>query len=118
MQLRDDGNGEPIPYPNKWNFLGGGVEGNESHAEAATREIKEETNIRIDALALIQIFVYDHDQTINDHIFICQVPENTTEELLEGAAMEWLTFDEIAQLELGFEQSKILPSLEAYLKRL
>ena len=42
MQLRDDGCGEEIPFPNMWNFPGGLVESSETPLEAAIREIKEE----------------------------------------------------------------------------
>ena len=115
MQLRDDGNGKLIKYPNMWNFLGGAVEGDETHTQAGVREIEEETSIQIDSSSLVNIFIYDHDQTVDDHIFACPVPEETTAKVHEGVAMEWLTFDEIVQLELGFEQERVLPALKKYL---
>ena len=116
MQLRDDGNGKVIPYPNMWNFLGGGVEAGETHIEAAVREIEEETRITIDSSDLAPLLVYDHDQTNRDHVFVCRVPEDTVAERHEGAALEWLSYTEISQLELAFEQIRILPELKRYLE--
>lgn len=118
MQLRDDGGGKTIEYPNMWNFPGGGVEGNETPVETAAREIEEETNISLHPAQLTQIFAYQHDGTTQDYVFVCEVPEDTVAEVLEGAAMEWLSFEEIARLELAFEQDKILPSLKDYLNSL
>jgi 8-oxo-dGTP diphosphatase len=47
MQLRDDGNGKSILYPNMWNFPGGEKEADESRLECAVREVKEEFNLDI-----------------------------------------------------------------------
>jgi len=117
MQLRDDGGGKPIDYPNTWCFPGGEIEDDEKPIDAAVREIQEETNIRIEPGSLIQIFTYDHDET-SEYIFVGFVPEDTVAKVLEGEAMEWLTFDEIAQLELAFEQAGVLPVLKPYLEDL
>jgi 8-oxo-dGTP diphosphatase len=47
MQLRDDGRGTSIPYPNMWNFPGGAVEPDEEPFDAAIREIAEEFEINL-----------------------------------------------------------------------
>lgn len=114
MQLRDDGNGKQIPYPNMWNFIGGKVEAEETHAEAGVREVYEETEIRIAPDMLKLIFVHDHDLVVDDHLFICHMPEATSEVCHEGAEMEWLSLKEIKELDLGFEQARSLPTLEKY----
>ena len=68
LQLRDDGNGKEILYPNMWNFLGGAVEEGETHQVAAIRELEEETGIKINQQSLELIWVYDHDGVVDDHI--------------------------------------------------
>jgi 8-oxo-dGTP pyrophosphatase MutT (NUDIX family) len=42
MQLRDDGRGTSIPYPNMRNFPGGAAEPDEEPLDAAIREMAEE----------------------------------------------------------------------------
>lgn len=117
MQLRDDGNGKIIPYPNMWNFLGGGVEGNESNIEAAVREAKEECNLEVGADSYRLIFVYDHDNTVSDHVYVCDVSSSWEPEMNEGREMRWMKLEEVKNLQLGFEQEKIIPELEKFLQQ-
>ena len=52
--------------PNKWGLVGGTVEPNETPQEAILREIKEETNLKVDFIKLIysrpyggnEVFIY------------------------------------------------------------
>lgn len=111
MQLRDDGNGSAIPYPNMWNIPGGAVELKEQPLEAAIREIAEEFEITLDPGSCTEIFCYSHEHAAIDHIFLCPTPDNTIPTLHEGAAWRWMTLSEIAGLELGFEQTKIVEYL-------
>jgi 8-oxo-dGTP pyrophosphatase MutT (NUDIX family) len=108
MQLRDDGDGTPIPCPNMWNFPGGVVEPYEMPIEAAIREMAEEFEIRLDPSDFKEIWRYTHDHAASDHIFLCKVPADTMPVLHEGAAWAWMTLGEIAELDLGFEQAKIV----------
>lgn len=108
MQLRDDGRGIPIPFPNMWNFPGGTVEPHETPLEGAIREISEEFKIQINPMICREIWKYTHEHAATDHIFLCAVPADTGPVLQEGAAWSWMTLDEIAELDLGFEQVKIL----------
>jgi 8-oxo-dGTP diphosphatase len=116
MQLRDDGGGTPIPFPNAWNFPGGVVEPREEPIEAAIREMAEEFEIRLDPTDCKEIWRYTHDHAASDHIFLCKVPTDTMPVLHEGASWAWMTLNEIAELDLGFEQAKIvayiLPGIE------
>ncbi len=111
MQLRDDGGGLAIPYPNMWNFPGGAVEPNEQPLEAAVREIAEEFEINLDPSNCTEILRYSHKHAAIDHIFLCATPDDTMPILHEGAAWRWMTLTEIARLELGFEQAKIVEYL-------
>jgi 8-oxo-dGTP diphosphatase len=108
MQLRDDGGGTSIPFPNMWNFPGGLVEPHEKPIDAAIRETAEEFEIRLNPTDCNEIWSYAHEHAANDHIFLCKVPADTTPVLHEGAACAWMTLNEIAKLELGFEQAKIV----------
>lgn len=111
MQLRDDGGGTPIPFPNTWNFPGGAVEPHEVPLEAVIREVAEEFEIILNPSDCKEIWKYAHDHAVRDHIFFCKVPADAKAVLHEGAACAWMTLSEIAQLNLGFDQSKIVAQL-------
>ena len=108
MQLRDDGGGTKIPFPNMWNFPGGAVEPDEMPIDAAIREIAEEFEIDLDPSDCKEIWKYTHDHAASDHIFLCKVPADTTAVLREGAACAWMMLSEISGLDLGFGQEKIV----------
>ena len=108
MQLRDDGNGTPIPFPNMWNFPGGAIEPHEMPIEAVIREIAEEFEISLDPSSCKEIWKYTHDHAASDHIFFCKVPADTKAVLREGAACAWMTLSKIAELNLAFDQAKIV----------
>jgi 8-oxo-dGTP diphosphatase len=112
MQLRDDGRGAVIPYPNMWNFPGGAVEQDEQPLEAAIREIAEEFEITLDADVCRKIWSYTHAHATIDYIFLCLVSPDTEPVLHEGAACEWMTLAEIAALKLGFDQEKVVEYLK------
>jgi 8-oxo-dGTP pyrophosphatase MutT (NUDIX family) len=103
MQLRDI----PIPFPNMWNFPGGAVKPHETVLEGAIREVFEEFEIQISPTICREIWRYTRGHAATDHIFLCAVPASTISVLHEGAAWSWMTLDEIAELELSFEQAKI-----------
>lgn len=115
MQLRDDGHGTSIPYPNMWNFPGGEKEDHESHLECAVREVKEEFNLDISSKDCEEIFFYHHDDIVDDTVFACRVDGEPKVELHEGAAIEWMSLEDIKKLELGFFQNEIIPRIERYL---
>jgi 8-oxo-dGTP pyrophosphatase MutT (NUDIX family) len=91
-----------------WNFPGGAVEPHETPIEGAMREIAEEFEIQINPTICHEIWSYTHEHAAIDHIFLCAVPADIRPVLHEGAAWAWMTLNEIAKLELGFEQAKIL----------
>lgn len=111
MQLRDDGRGNPIPFPNAWNFPGGVVEPGEPPVQAAVREVFEEFRIKIDPAACCEIFRYTHQHAAVDYVFLSSVPSDTEPVLLEGAAWAWMTLEEISEIELAFDKAKILASI-------
>jgi 8-oxo-dGTP pyrophosphatase MutT (NUDIX family) len=111
MQLRDDGRGTAIPFPNMWNFPGGAAAPQEAPLEAAIREVAEEFEIILDPNECKEIWKYAHDHAASDHIFFCKVPADVKVILREGAACAWMTLSEITQLNLGFDQSRIVAQL-------
>ena len=113
MQLRDDGRGVIIPYPDTWNFPGGAVEPGELPLEAVLREIAEEFEITVKPSDCKEIWSYTHAHATIDHIFLCFTSGDTNPVLHEGADCKWMTLTEIEKLKLGFDQEKIV----AYLKK-
>jgi 8-oxo-dGTP diphosphatase len=115
MQLRDDGNGKSIPYPNMWNFPGGEKEEGESHRECVVRETKEEFSFDISSSDCEELFFYQHDDIVEDTVYVCRVEGEPELQLHEGAAIAWMSLEDIKKLELGFDQGKIIPHIERYL---
>ncbi len=57
LQERDE---HPVLDPEKWGFVGGGVEAGESYADAAVRELLEETGLSVAGLSLFGRFDVVH----------------------------------------------------------
>ena len=55
------------PFMGMWNGIGGHKEENESAYQCAIREIKEESNIKVDKLDLISISTWNYD---DDEIYV------------------------------------------------
>ncbi len=115
MQLRDDGNGKQIKYPNMWCFPGGGIEKHEKPIEAILREIGEEYEQKIDEKQCKFLCIYKHDGDIKDWVFVCRVTDDFSPTLNEGAEMKWMDLSEIEKLKLAWEQDLILDRLRKYL---
>ena len=118
MQLRDDGNGISIPYPDMWCFPGGGKDAGETYLSTTVREAREEYDMDINAGNFFLLTSYDHDNMINDHVYICPVPQHCSPKLREGRDMQWKKLAVIKELPLAWEQHKIIMILEEYLERL
>ncbi|MDD5567438.1 MAG: NUDIX domain-containing protein [Patescibacteria group bacterium] len=117
MQQRDDGNGKQIPYPNMWCFPGGGKEVNESYLETTIREIDEEYNLKVKENDCSLLTRYNHDNTPDDHVYICTVPIDCMPKLREGRDMQWKKLSEVKNLSLAWEQHEIIPILAEYLTK-
>jgi len=64
--------------PNRWNFIGGHVEENESIEESAAREILEEVNLNVSNLIKIDEFHANWDNyKFNCHLFITKIIDNS-----------------------------------------
>lgn len=117
MQLRDDGLGKKIKYPDAWCFPGGEMEENESYLECVLREVKEEHDIPLKENQCELLTSYDHEDAKDDHVYICQVPMECAPRLGEGRGIQWMDLKRIKKLDLAWDQVQILPALEDYLAK-
>lgn len=116
LQLRDSGRGnERIEYPNTWCFPGGHKDKEESYIDTVLREAREEFGISIEREDCELIYIYDHGNTVDNHVFLCRMREKQTPHLREGRGMCWMNLREIEDFQLGFHQEKIIPYLREYL---
>lgn len=118
MMLRDDK--QDIPYPNKWVFPGGTVEGNETAEEASYRELLEKLDYHIPTHSLQKIFTLHYpSKTTKEHFFyiplIKQIDELTFN---EGQKFELFTLEQIKKMDLGFWCKEIVPILERWISPL
>jgi 8-oxo-dGTP pyrophosphatase MutT (NUDIX family) len=111
MQQRD---GNCPKYPFQWCIPGGGREDGETYEAALVREVKEEYGLDI-SLSQCHFLMNYHDDT--SKVYVCHIASTEQPVLGEGLAMQWMSLDEIAQLELGFNQAGIIPALRATLAR-
>lgn len=113
MQLRDVYSKR---YPNTWCFPGGTIEPGEDEIKTVVREIKEEYKLNIGTGNCKELMIYDLLYGVSAKVFICTVYDEQNPVLHEGADMKWMMLDEIKKLPLGFEQEKIIPKLEGFLR--
>ena len=96
MQMRN--NHPDIMCPLQWGFFGGGVEGDETFAEAACRETFEEMGMRIQPTDLEELGSMEHPGVPGQmvYMFRCRTPiEWSMIKLAEGAGAGYFSFDEI-----------------------
>lgn len=89
-----------IPYPDHWDFIGGGVEGNESFEEALIREINEEIGVNPDEIYFIGKRAYGDRLAYR---YICKINNNTYDKIRwgeEGQDFRLFTLEEIRDLKL------------------
>jgi 8-oxo-dGTP diphosphatase len=93
--LRDD---KPnLPYPNRWDLLGGGVEVGETPLQCIVREIKEEI-----AYTLVDPHLFRVTEFVDrtEHTFFQRVDFDIEKlPLNEGQRLKWFSEDEILGLD-------------------
>ena len=108
LQLRDD---KPeIPYPNTWCLPGGMRDEGESAIDCAVRELAEEMGLAVDPAALTvmddRMRSYGHETTFALHLDV----EPAAIDLTEGQAIALFSRDEIAEMDLGYDDNEVLES--------
>ncbi len=120
LQLRDDGNGQQIEFPNTWCFPGGSKEEGEDYMDTTVREAKEEFDVIIAKEDCKLLMTYSFPGTFsyhkNYHVFICNVDEKVQPRLQEGDGLRWATFNEIKKINLASSEVEVMVELEKFLK--
>lgn len=89
--LRDDI--PTIPWPNHWDFPGGGREGNETPVECALRELHEELNVALPAAAIHWQRRFTNPDKPDSWLLAAELPYQARDQLRlgdEGQAFDWM----------------------------
>lgn len=112
MQLRDN-----IPHlyeANKWHLPGGGVEGEESLANAMIREFKEETGYTLKNPQLVNTLIMPYEKgDYALHVFTELYDGKQKIECYEGQQMKFLSLRELRTLAVGRKNIEIIEELFA-----
>lgn len=115
LQLRDDGGGKKIAFPNFWNFPGGKKESYDGdYLSCAIRECCEEFKVTLKRKSCKLLLKYDHTDSVDDHVYVCEVDISQRVTLQEGAGMAWLKLETInsRSFPLAPFQKKIVTELK------
>lgn len=96
------------PYRGRWELPGGFVEAGESPSEAVTREIFEETGLRIETPSIIGAYTSrygdDGKQTV-DVAFHCKATPGDLSLSAESSSSAWVSIEQMPPLAFAGERS-------------
>jgi 8-oxo-dGTP diphosphatase len=104
--LRDDKPG--IPFPNTWEYIGGGKDNGESFEEAGLREIKEELGIRPKNYTFLGLDRYENRQAGRFIVFLAKDEYKKINLGNEGVKFDWFALDEVVKLKMAPNLKKFL----------
>jgi len=105
------------PYPNTWHLIGGGVKADESLKNALIREIKEETNIKVEITSSLG---FDEDYEPNKHgemthyIFLTFKTKYISGKVKPDddiAELKWISKDKLSQINLTRPSIKLFKEM-------
>lgn len=86
-----------IPFPNLWDFAGGGREENETPFECIQREVQEELGIRLEPdLILWEKLWSMHDETVHACFMVAKIDQRFIDAIVfgdEGQGWKMMTID-------------------------
>jgi len=97
-----------------WEFPGGKVERDESHAEALQREIEEELGVRI--MVGEKIGIYRHAYThyrVTVHVHFCEILSGEPQ-ALQSSEIRWMNIQSLKNLPMGKVDRQISHTLAAH----
>ncbi len=93
-----------------WEFPGGKIEAQEPPAQAARRELREETGLVAGELEPVGVFVHDDpERSLRFHVFVAREPAG--EVRIDGREWGWMSRAELAALEMPEANGPIVRAL-------
>jgi len=99
-------------FPNRYNGIGGHIEGDEDPVTSARREILEETGLQVQNLRLRGIHNINAGEATGIMLFIFTAGANSRDTIdSDEGTLHWIPRDEVFALDLVEDLSLILPRL-------
>lgn len=108
--------GDMGDFPNKWEFPGGKVEGNETNEEALKRELFEELNVNINVDGLIDVINHQYENfSVTLYFYLCELI-NDSFTLNVHSDSKWIEFDELSNIDFLDANYKVSDKVKKIIK--